>query len=118
MTGKLAPDYEGMEMSVGGSTVCAAIVEATGVTRNRLGYMYKDLGDLGDVAQACRHNQVQSQIHQTSHPALQSPNFVQAAVVITDFFCEHFGWHLRPLTFAASHGVLKPEGMQQAASQI
>lgn len=29
--GKLAPDYENVELSVGGSTVAAAVVEATGV---------------------------------------------------------------------------------------
>lgn len=28
--GKLAPDYENVELSVGGSTVAAAVVEATG----------------------------------------------------------------------------------------
>lgn len=58
VTGKLAPDYEGVEMSVGGSTVSAAVVEATGVTRQRLSALYKKHGDLGDVVQACRQNQV------------------------------------------------------------
>lgn len=33
--GKLAPDYENVELSVGGSTVAAAVVEATG--RSMLG---------------------------------------------------------------------------------
>ena len=45
-------------MNVGGSIVSQAVMEATGVTRQRLSQMYKELGDLGDVAQACRHNQV------------------------------------------------------------
>lgn len=58
VTGKLAPDYEGVEMNVGGSIISGAVIEATGVTRQRLSAMYKELGDLGDVAQACRHNQV------------------------------------------------------------
>lgn len=58
VTGKLAPDYEGMEMNVGGSVISGAVIEATGVTRQKLSSMYKELGDLGDVAQACRHNQV------------------------------------------------------------
>lgn len=30
--GKLAPDYENVELSVGGSTVAAAVVEATGAS--------------------------------------------------------------------------------------
>ena len=58
VTGKLGPDYEGVEMSVGSKAIGGAIQEATGVTRQKLSSMYKDLGDLGDVAQACRHNQV------------------------------------------------------------
>lgn len=33
--GKLAPDYENVELSVGGSTVAAAVVEATGTTSMR-----------------------------------------------------------------------------------
>eukprot|EP00191_Tetraselmis_sp_GSL018_P013531 CAMPEP_0177586320 /NCGR_PEP_ID=MMETSP0419_2-20121207/5006_1 /TAXON_ID=582737 /ORGANISM="Tetraselmis sp., Strain GSL018" /LENGTH=1454 /DNA_ID=CAMNT_0019076197 /DNA_START=342 /DNA_END=4706 /DNA_ORIENTATION=+ len=56
--GKLAPDHENVELSVGGSTVAAAVVEATGTTRQRLRELYRDLGDLGDVAQSCRRNQV------------------------------------------------------------
>ncbi|KAK9840432.1 hypothetical protein WJX74_009841 [Apatococcus lobatus] len=55
--GKIAPEYENLELNVGGSTVAAAIVEATGAQRSRLREMYKDHGDLGDVAQACRHTQ-------------------------------------------------------------
>ncbi|KAL0029207.1 hypothetical protein WJX79_003015 [Trebouxia sp. C0005] len=55
--GKLAPDYENVELSVGGSTVAAAVVEATGTSRAKLREMYNELGDLGDVAQACRHTQ-------------------------------------------------------------
>jgi DNA ligase-1 len=58
VTGKLGPDYEGVEMSVGSKAIGGAIQEATGVTRQKLGSMYRELGDLGDVAQACRHNQV------------------------------------------------------------
>ena len=59
MTGKLGPDYEGVEMSVGGSIISSAVIDATGVTRQRLSALYKKHGDLGDVVQACRHNQVQ-----------------------------------------------------------
>lgn len=56
--GKIAPEYEqGMELSIGGSTVAAAVSEATGVTRAKLREMYNELGDLGDVAAKCKHTQ-------------------------------------------------------------
>ena len=56
--GKIAPEYEqGMELSLGGSTVAAAVSEATGVTRTKLREMYNELGDLGDVAAKCKHTQ-------------------------------------------------------------
>lgn len=61
VTGKLAPDYEGVEMSVGGSIISAAVIDATGVTKQRLSALYKRHGDLGDVVQACRQNQVHAQ---------------------------------------------------------
>lgn len=37
--GKLAPDYENVELSVGGSTVAAAVVEATGRVSMRSGFV-------------------------------------------------------------------------------
>ena len=43
---------------MGGSAISAAIREATGVTRARLHALYNELGDPGDVAEACRHTQV------------------------------------------------------------
>jgi hypothetical protein len=55
--GKIAPEHEGLELNVGGSIISAAIREATGVTRARLSAMYNELGDPGDVAEACRHTQ-------------------------------------------------------------
>ena len=65
--GKIAPEYENLELNVGGSTVAAAIVEATGAQRSRLREMYKDHGDLGDVAQACRHTQALSALPLHDH---------------------------------------------------
>lgn len=55
--GKIAPEYEGLELNVGGSTISGALVEATGVSRSRLREMYKNYGDPGDLAQACKRNQ-------------------------------------------------------------
>ena len=46
-----------LAVQIGGSTVAGAITEATGVSRAKLHSLYNKLGDLGDVAQACRHNQ-------------------------------------------------------------
>ena len=55
--GKIAPDYMNVELSIGGSTVAAAISEATGVTRSRMSELYKKEGDLGNIAHLCKQNQ-------------------------------------------------------------
>lgn len=55
--GKIAPEHEGTELNVGGSIISTAIQEATGVSRQKLHALYNDLGDPGDVAEACRHTQ-------------------------------------------------------------
>ena len=55
--GKLAPEFEAVELRLGGSTVAAAITEATGVSRAQLGRLHDTLGDLGDVAEQCRIKQ-------------------------------------------------------------
>jgi DNA ligase-1 len=39
------------------STVSSAISEVTAVSRKRLSEMYRQLGDLGDVAEACKSTQ-------------------------------------------------------------
>lgn len=52
VTGKISPEYEpGGELGVGGATVFAALEGATGVTRNRLRELYRQHGDIGDVAE-------------------------------------------------------------------
>lgn len=51
MCGKLAPDYDNLELRVGGSVISTAICEATGIARAKLRDMYNQLGDIGDVAQ-------------------------------------------------------------------
>ena len=42
--GKLGPDHEKLELSVGGSSVSTALCEATGVTRTKLRALYRSLG--------------------------------------------------------------------------
>ncbi|KAL4419767.1 hypothetical protein ABPG75_006865 [Micractinium tetrahymenae] len=62
ISGRIAPDYEpGAELNVGGKTVVAAITEATGASHARISALYRELGDLGDVAQACKRNQAMLQ---------------------------------------------------------
>ncbi|GMH43726.1 hypothetical protein BSKO_11648 [Bryopsis sp. KO-2023] len=55
--GKIAPDHVGGELNVGGNIVSVAITEATGCSRGRLRELYSEIGDLGDVAQACKQSQ-------------------------------------------------------------
>lgn len=51
--GKIAPDHLGVELNVGGSIVSLSICEATGSKRSKLRGLYREKGDLGDVAQVC-----------------------------------------------------------------
>ena len=55
--GRLAPDYKGIELNIGGSTVSSAITDALGISRNGIRDLYKSLGDLGDVAAHCKRKQ-------------------------------------------------------------
>ena len=57
MTNSLGSAHEGLSMSIGGSTVAAAVSQATGVRREALSKMYTELGDMGDVAEKCARNQ-------------------------------------------------------------
>ncbi|KAL3698658.1 hypothetical protein R1sor_012734 [Riccia sorocarpa] len=56
-TNRLAPDFESVDLNIGGSTVSTAVGEVAGVSRAKLREMYASMGDLGDVAQACRQTQ-------------------------------------------------------------
>jgi DNA ligase-1 len=56
-TNRIAPDFESVDMSIGGSTVGAAIAEATGTSKAQMRELYNSLGDLGDVALACKQRQ-------------------------------------------------------------
>ena len=49
---KLTPAYEGIELGIGETIIIKAILEATGRTRKALDEDYKNMGDLGLVAQA------------------------------------------------------------------
>ncbi|RWR93909.1 DNA repair metallo-beta-lactamase [Cinnamomum micranthum f. kanehirae] len=56
-TNKIAADHENMELNIGGSLVSSALEEACGTNRSKIREMYNNIGDLGDVAQACRQTQ-------------------------------------------------------------
>ncbi|KAL0343399.1 UNVERIFIED_CONTAM: DNA ligase 6 [Sesamum angustifolium] len=56
-TNKIAPEHENLELNIGGSIVVAALEEACGTSRAKISNLYNSLGDLGDVAQLCRHTQ-------------------------------------------------------------
>ncbi|XP_020522813.1 DNA ligase 6, partial [Amborella trichopoda] len=56
-TNKIAPDYENVELNIGGSMVSSAIKEACGTNKAKIQELYNTLGDLGDVAQACWQSQ-------------------------------------------------------------
>jgi hypothetical protein len=48
--GKIAPDHAGLDLSVGGATVSAALGDVTGAKRTAMRKLYGQHGDLGDVA--------------------------------------------------------------------
>lgn len=48
---RLCPDYEGLELGLGESTLLTAISESTGRTEKQIKADYKQEGDLGTVAQ-------------------------------------------------------------------
>ncbi|CAL4962037.1 unnamed protein product [Urochloa decumbens] len=56
-TNKISPDYENIELNIGGSLVVSALEESLGTSRSKIHEMYKTYGDLGNVAQECRQNQ-------------------------------------------------------------
>ncbi|KAF6259490.1 ATP-dependent DNA ligase [Scenedesmus sp. NREL 46B-D3] len=58
VAGKIAPEYAlGADLNIGGSVVSSALCEVCGVSRAQLRELYNSMGDLGDVAQACRRKQ-------------------------------------------------------------
>jgi hypothetical protein len=51
LPGRMGPEYVSLELNLGGSVVSSALCEVCGVSRGQLREMYKQYGDLGDVAQ-------------------------------------------------------------------
>lgn len=50
--GRIGPEYASLELNIGGSVVSSALCDVCGVSRSQLREMYRQYGDLGDVAQA------------------------------------------------------------------
>lgn len=57
LLGRLAPDYHGIELNVGSSTVATAMTEALGISRNKIHEMHKTEGDLGSIGFKCKKSQ-------------------------------------------------------------
>lgn len=57
LLGRLAPDYHGIELNIGSSTVATAMTEALGISRNKIHEMHKTDGDLGTIAFKCKKAQ-------------------------------------------------------------
>lgn len=55
---KLAPAHEGIELGVGDSFLIKAVAEACGMTEARVKELYKQTGDLAEVAQQNRQRQM------------------------------------------------------------
>lgn len=70
---------------MGGATVGGAITEATGVSRSKLRDMFNKVGDLGDVAQACRHKQVSLTVEASiAHYLIYIDNIAPAYYIAPD----------------------------------
>lgn len=54
---QVTPDFEGVELGIGDSTIIKAISEATGRTKDGISKSYDDCGDLGIVAENSKTNQ-------------------------------------------------------------
>ncbi|GJQ14037.1 hypothetical protein GpartN1_g5828.t1 [Galdieria partita] len=52
-TNRIAAPWEAVELGVGGSLISKAIMEVTSASKETLRSLYKQYGDLGDVAQIC-----------------------------------------------------------------
>lgn len=52
-TNRIAAPWEAVELGVGGSLISKAIMEVTSVSKETMRSLYKQYGDLGDVAQHC-----------------------------------------------------------------
>ena len=82
---RLCPDYEGLELGLGESTLLTAISESTGRTEKQIKADYKQEGDLGTVAQVCPSRRLPSAEADTIDPltelAQQTTSHVQASAI-------------------------------------
>ncbi|XP_010689152.3 DNA ligase 1 [Beta vulgaris subsp. vulgaris] len=57
LANKIAPGHQGLELGIGDASLIKALAEACGATETVVKKLYKDLGDLGDVAKEIRSKQ-------------------------------------------------------------
>ncbi|KAH6791822.1 DNA ligase 1 [Perilla frutescens var. hirtella] len=72
---KIAPAHEGLELGIGETSIIKALAEACGAKEAFIKLRYKDLGDLGLVAKACR----------SSQPLMRKPEALTVVKVFNTF---------------------------------
>jgi DNA ligase-1 len=58
--GKVAPDYEGIELGLAEKMIIKAVVNSSGVTTEKLNQIYQKTGDLGDTTKLLMGNKLQT----------------------------------------------------------
>ena len=58
--GKIRPDYEGIEMGIAEKTIIRIISQISNISIDKVSHKYRDIGDLGSVAESLLENKVQT----------------------------------------------------------
>jgi len=58
--GKIRPDYEGIEMGIAEKTIIRIISQISNISIDKVSHKYRDIGDLGSVAESLLKNKVQT----------------------------------------------------------
>ncbi|KAL8515920.1 hypothetical protein ACS0TY_014570 [Phlomoides rotata] len=75
LANRIAPAHDGLELGIGDASIIKALAEACGTKEVNIKKQYKDLGDLGLVAQASR----------SSQPLMRKPEALTVAKVFDTF---------------------------------
>ena len=58
--GKIRPDYEGIEMGIAEKTIIRIISQISNISSDEVYHKYREIGDLGSVAESILRNKVQT----------------------------------------------------------
>ena len=58
--GKIRPDYEGIEMGIAEKTIIRIISQISNISIDKVSHKYREIGDLGSVAESLLKNKVQT----------------------------------------------------------